>query len=84
MIKVWWTNEERNADMDCGEFETEAEARAALPAIKQELLDCCPAGDEEVASECRETTLNGRFDAEDLEDPDSKFWRLAYVWEVGE
>lgn len=34
---VWWVNEAKDADMDCGSFATQAEAEAALPGIAAEL-----------------------------------------------
>jgi len=45
---VWWLNADRDADMDCGSFPTQAEAAAALPAIVAELLaECAQDADQE-------------------------------------
>ena len=45
---VWWLNADRDADMDCGSFPTQAEAEAALPAIVAELLaECAQDADQE-------------------------------------
>lgn len=45
---VWWLNADRDADMDCGSFPTQAEAEAALPAIAAELLaECAQDADQE-------------------------------------
>lgn len=50
LFTVWWVNEEKNADMDCGSYETAEEAKKALPSILAELIEQCCRNDEQEAS----------------------------------
>ena len=50
LFTVWWLNEERDADMDCGSYKTEEEALKALPGILAELLNQCCSNEEQESS----------------------------------
>ena len=83
---IWWLNEERDADMDCGSFETQEEAETALPAILAELLDQCePYGPTEEAAYGKAGILAGSFHLEWPEDEDGnrgQTVRMAWPGEV--
>lgn len=49
LFTVWWLNADRDADMDCGSFATQAEAKSALPAILEELIDQCGDDDQDAS-----------------------------------
>jgi hypothetical protein len=59
LFTVWWLNEDKDADMDCGSFTTQAEAEAALPAILAELIDQC--GDDEQEAGIRAGSFHLEF-----------------------
>ena len=48
--KVWWLNEAKDADMECGIFKTQKDAYDALPGIVKELLEECANNEEQEAS----------------------------------
>lgn len=79
MITVYWTHPDRDASIECGDYETESEAMADLPEIKREMLDQCGYCDDESGRECRDSIENGTFDAEDDE---RHTWKLADGWEI--
>ena len=65
LFTVWWLNEDRDADMDCGSYKTEAEALEALPGILVDMLDQCAADEDG-----RESIMAGCFFLEWPEDAD--------------
>lgn len=50
LFTVWWVNEAKDADMDCGSFATKEEAEAALPGIITELMTTGINMDEQIRS----------------------------------
>lgn len=50
LFTIWWVNEAKDADMDCGSFATQEEAEAALPGILKTLLGECANNEEQEVS----------------------------------
>ena len=71
MFTVWWLNEAKDADMDCGSFSTQEEAEAALPGILAELLAECANDDDQ-----EDVLLCGSFN---LEFPETYFGRRGHT-----
>jgi hypothetical protein len=64
MWTLWWAAEDKQADMWCGNFESEAEAWEAQPAALAELLDQCPEAGTEEGDYFRAQTLAGSWSVE--------------------
>lgn len=41
MFDLYWIREDKQGDIKCGSYSTRAEAEAAIPAMKAELLAQC-------------------------------------------
>lgn len=49
MFTVWWVNEAKDADMDCGSFTTQEDAEAALPDLFAWLINECANAEQEAS-----------------------------------
>ena len=75
---IWWLNEEKDADMDCGSFESQHEAEEALPGILVDMLDQCAADEDG-----RESIMAGSFFLEWPEDADgNRGQSIEMAWPV--